>query len=111
VLQQPCATVELGIADAALGGTAVAPTLDGTVEVKVRNATQPGDQLRLRGRGLPELGSSRKGDLFVQFRVQVPKTLTPRQRELLEEFQAEEWALNNKPVASEKEGSAKEESA
>ena len=38
----------------------------------MRKATQPGDQLRLRGRGLPELGSSRIGDLFVQFRLKVP---------------------------------------
>ena len=82
--------VELPFVDAALGGTAVAPTLDGEVEVKVRKATQPGDQLRLRGRGLPELGSPRVGDLFVQFRVVVPKNLSDRQRELLEEFAKEE---------------------
>ena len=80
----------------AFGGTASAPTLDGSVEVKVRTATQPGDQLRLRGRGLPELGSPRKGDLFVQFRVVVPKTLSDRQRELLQEFAEEERSRNSK---------------
>ena len=56
----------------------------------MRKATQPGDQLRLRGRGLPELGSPRIGDLFVQFRVVVPKNLSDRQRELLEDFAKEE---------------------
>ena len=66
------------------------------VEVKVRKATQPGDQLRLRGRGLPELGSSRIGDLFVQFRLKVPKDLSDRQRELLEEFAEEENRKNGR---------------
>ena len=88
--------VELSFPDAALGGTAKAPTLDGEVEVKVRKATQPGDQLRLRGRGLPELGSSRIGDLFVQFRLKVPKDLSDRQRELLEEFAEEENRKNGR---------------
>lgn len=93
--------VELNVAEAALGGTAHAPTLDGSVEVKVRQPTQPGDQLRLRGRGLPELQTPFKGDLFVQFRVKVPKTMTPRQKELLEEFAEIERERNSKPVATE----------
>jgi DnaJ-class molecular chaperone len=37
--------------------------------IKVRKATQPGDQLRLRGRGLPELGSRIVGDLFIRFQA------------------------------------------
>ena len=82
--------VELGVTAAALGGVATAPTLDGKVEVKVRKATQSGDQLRLRGRGLPELGTGRTGDLFVKFRVVTPKHLSPRQAELLREFAEEE---------------------
>jgi DnaJ-class molecular chaperone len=83
--------VDLSIVEATLGGTAAAPTLEGNaVEVKVRKATQSGDQLRLRGRGLPELGVPRVGDLFVKFRVVVPKNVTPRQQELLREFAAEE---------------------
>ena len=80
---------------AALGGVATAPTLDGKVEVKVRKATQSGDQLRLRGRGLPELGTGRTGDLFVKFRVVTPKHLSPRQAELLREFAEEEERKKN----------------
>ena len=56
------------------GGTAVAPTLDGEVEVKVRKATQPGDQLRLRGRGLPELGSPRTATCSCSFEWWCPRT-------------------------------------
>ena len=87
--------VELGVTAAALGGVATAPTLDGKVEVKVRKATQSGDQLRLRGRGLPELGTGRTGDLFVKFRVVTPKHLSPRQTELLREFAEEEERKKN----------------
>ena len=87
--------VELGMTVAALGGVASAPTLDGKVEVKVRKATQSGDQLRLRGRGLPELGTGRTGDLFVKFRVVTPKHLSPRQAELLREFAEEEERKKN----------------
>ena len=67
-----------------------APTLDGDIEVKVRKTTQHGDQLRLRGRGLPRLGSVLLGDLFVRFSVSTPTNLSPRQEELLREFAEEE---------------------
>lgn len=84
--------VDLSFTEAALGGTASAPTLDesGDVQVKVRPATQTGDQLRLRGRGLPELGARRVGDLFVKFRVVTPKNMSDRQKQLLVEFANEE---------------------
>ena len=71
--------------------------MDGEVEVKVRKATQHGDQLRLRGRGLPVLGTALVGDLFVRFSVSTPANLSPRQEELLKEF-AEEEARKNAPA-------------
>jgi len=98
--------VELGVAAAALGGVATAPTLDGKVEVKVRKATQSGDQLRLRGRGLPELGTGRTGDLFVKFRVVTPKHLSPRQTELLREFAEEEERKKNPDARLEPRGAS-----
>ncbi len=97
--------VDLGIVDASLGGTAKAPTLDGDVQVKVRPATQSGDQLRLRGRGLPELGTPRIGDLFVKFRVVTPKKLSQRQMKLLKEFQDEETAKTLPPKPESKPSS------
>jgi molecular chaperone DnaJ len=67
------------------------PTLEGTTEVPVPPGTQPGDTLRLRGRGLPRIdGGSGSGDQFVRLAVQVPRSLTAKQRKALEEFGAEE---------------------
>ena len=75
---------------AALGGSVRVPTLEGgAAEVRIPSGTQPGDTLRLRGRGLPVPGgpAGMVGDLYVHLAVVVPRSLSPRQRELLEEFQ------------------------
>jgi molecular chaperone DnaJ len=56
----------------------------------VKSGTQSGEQVRLRGKGLPNVHDGRRGDLVVTVEVEVPKKLTPRQRELLEEFRAVE---------------------
>lgn len=93
-------SVDIPFATAALGGSVKAPSLDGDVEVKVRKATQHGDQLRLRGRGLPVLGTALVGDLFVRFGVSTPLHLSKRQEELLKEF-AEEEAKKNAPATAE----------
>jgi molecular chaperone DnaJ len=52
--------------------------------------------LRLRGKGVPSLKGGAKGDLHVQLRVETPRKLTKRQRELLEEL-GSTFALENKP--------------
>jgi len=98
-------SVDIPFATAALGGTVKAPTLDGDVEVKVRKATQHGDQLRLRGRGLPVLGTALVGDLFIRFGVSTPSHLSKRQEELLKEF-AEEEAKKNAPATTEEDSKA-----
>lgn len=97
--------VEIPFYTAALGGVTKAPTMDGDVEVKVRKTTQHGDQLRLRGRGLPVLGTALMGDLFVRFNVSTPANLNERQRELLNEFAEEENKKNATPVPSEEKDS------
>ncbi|MEK7388625.1 MAG: molecular chaperone DnaJ [Elusimicrobiota bacterium] len=80
-------TAPIDIAVAALGGTLDAPTIDGeTVKVKVAPGVQTGATLRVRERGMPKLHGRGRGDLLVQLRVETPRDLTPRQRELLEEF-------------------------
>ncbi len=67
------------------------PTLDGSLEVPVPPGTQPGDQLRLRGKGLPRVdGGSGVGDQFVRLSVVVPRSLTATQRRLLQQFGEEE---------------------
>jgi curved DNA-binding protein len=102
-------SVEIPFATAALGGTVKAPTMDGDVEVKVRKATQHGDQLRLRGRGLPVMGTPLIGDLFIRFGVSTPTNLSPRQEELLKEF-AEEESRKLAPVSSDADSSNEKDS-
>ncbi|XP_037441252.1 chaperone protein dnaJ GFA2, mitochondrial-like, partial [Triticum dicoccoides] len=80
----------LSMAQAVLGGTVTIPTLTGNVSVKVRQGTQPGEKVVLRGKGIKAKNSSSYGNHYVHFNIRVPTELTPRQRELMEEFDKEE---------------------
>jgi molecular chaperone DnaJ len=81
-------TETISVADAALGARIEVPTLEGTVEVTVPPGTQPDAVLRLRGKGLPELGGGRRGDLNVAVRVHVPESLTAEEREAYQRLRA-----------------------
>ncbi|PWN46164.1 hypothetical protein IE81DRAFT_355025 [Ceraceosorus guamensis] len=77
----------LPVHTAILGGRVRVPTLNGDVELRVPAGTQAGEEMLLRGRGVPNLlRRGDKGDLLVQFEVQVPRNLTKRQRELLQAY-------------------------
>ncbi|CAD6268287.1 unnamed protein product [Miscanthus lutarioriparius] len=80
----------LSIAQAVLGGTVTVPTLTGNVTVKVRQGTQPGEKVVLRGKGIKARNSSVFGNQYVHFNIRVPTEVTQRQRELIEEFDKEE---------------------
>jgi molecular chaperone DnaJ len=82
---------DLSIAQATLGTNIKVPTADGEdVDVEIKPGTQPGTEIRLRGRGVPHLRrQSVKGDLHVIANVTVPTKLSKRQRELLEQYAAE----------------------
>ena len=80
--------VQVNYAVAALGGTVAAPTLDGSKDLVVPAGTQAGDQLRFPGNGAPNVRSGRRGDQVLQVQIPVPKKLSERQRELLEELAA-----------------------
>ena len=77
----------LTFAQAALGAEVDVPSLGGVSQLKVPGGTQNGDQLRLRGKGMPALHGRGRGDLVYGVVVEVPRKLTARQKELLEEFQ------------------------
>ena len=79
--------VDLTIVQAALGATVAVPTLDGDVELEFAPGAQPGETRLLRGKGMPVLQGFGRGDHRIIVNVTVPKRLTPRQRELLEEFE------------------------
>ncbi len=70
-----------------LGGEIEVPTLiGGKVKMKIPQGTENGQVFRLKGNGIPYLGSYGKGDHLVKINIHVPKKLTPRQKELLKEF-------------------------
>ncbi len=79
-------TAPVSFADVALGAEVDVPTLEGREKLSVKAGTQSGEQLRVRGRGLPNVHDGRRGDLVVTVEVEVPKKLSSRQRELLTEF-------------------------
>lgn len=74
--------------DACLGTDIIVPTIDGDKTVIIRAGAQNGDRLRLKGLGAFVFGSRARGDQYIIIRVAIPRALTMRQRELLEEFSA-----------------------
>jgi molecular chaperone DnaJ len=78
--------VSVPFADAALGAKAEVPTPDGPVTVKVKPGTTDGTLLRVKGKGAPKLKGSGRGDLLARVKLNVPKKLNKKQRELLEEL-------------------------
>ena len=81
-------SVPITMVQAALGGEIEVPTLEGKVTLSVPEGTQSGKVLRLRGKGLPTLRASSRGDQLLHIFVEVPTRLSKRQRELLGEFAA-----------------------
>jgi molecular chaperone DnaJ len=77
----------VGLAQAALGTTIVVPTVEGEETVEVKAGTQPGTEIRLRGKGVPYLRrSGQRGDLHVLVDVEVPTKLSRAEREALEAY-------------------------
>lgn len=82
-------TKEISFAQAALGGEVNIETVDGDLKLRIPSGTQPGTAIRLRGKGVPHLHGQGRGDHYVRIKIAVPKHLTGKQRELLEEFETE----------------------
>ena len=75
-----------GFTQAALGAKVEVPTLTGKAELKIPPGTQHGQLFRLRGLGLPDVRTGRRGDELVQVLVEIPKKLNKKQQDLLREF-------------------------
>jgi molecular chaperone DnaJ len=71
---------------AILGAELSVPTLEGAVVMKIPPGTQSGTVFRLKGKGMPELRRKSVGDELVKVVVEIPRAVSPRQRELIEEF-------------------------
>lgn len=79
--------VPVSMATAALGGDIEVPTIDGgKARVRIPEGSQTGRQMRLRGKGMPQLRSRDSGDMVIELAVETPVNLSARQKELLREF-------------------------
>ena len=74
----------ISVLGAVLGTTLEVPTMNGVASVRVPAGTQPDAVIRLRGKGLPEFGARRRGDLYLRIHVSIPEKLTREERSLYE---------------------------
>ncbi len=89
--------VPISFVQAALGDEIEVPTLKGTQKLKIPPGTQPGHVFRLKHMGVPHLGRRGEGDQLIRIVVKVPTDLTPRQIEILKEFEAIEQEKKSSP--------------
>ena len=78
--------VPITVTDAVLGCKKEVPTLTGSVILDIDAGTQSGDQLRLRGKGIKDPTSSKKGDMYVVINVVIPSKLDRNQKNLFKEL-------------------------
>ena len=72
---------------AVLGDEVVIPTLEGKVKIKIKPGTQPGEVLRLRGKGVPDLNGYGRGDLLVNIGVYIPEKLNSQEKDMFSQMQ------------------------
>src|SRR5207302_10892940 len=89
--------VPISFVTAALGGEIRVTTLEGQAGLKIPPGTQSATTFKLRGKGVPSLNSSARGDLMVRVLVEVPTHLNGEQRKKLEEF-AGSCGEENSPI-------------
>src|SRR5882724_2528935 len=80
--------VPISMVQATLGGNIEVPTLDGKMaRINIPAGAQGGHQFRLRGKGMPIVRSTQRGDMYIEIMVETPVNLTAKQKELLKEFE------------------------
>lgn len=78
--------VRISYLDAILGTTIEVPTPEKNIKLKIKPGTQPNTMIRLRGFGVPSLNSRYKGDLYIIVKVEIPQTISQKERKLIEEL-------------------------
>jgi molecular chaperone DnaJ len=79
----------IGYPQAVLGVEMQIPTLEGPAMVRIHPGTQPGEIVRIKGKGMPRFRGYGKGDLVVRIGIEVPERITSQQRVLLEQLAKE----------------------
>jgi molecular chaperone DnaJ len=82
--------IPVSFTQAALGAKLDVPTLKGAEQMDLPPGTQHGEVFKLKGKGLPDLRSTRNGDELVQILIEVPRKLTEKQKQLLRDYSATE---------------------
>jgi molecular chaperone DnaJ len=80
------AELPISFCQAALGAEIEVPTLDGSTTLKIPRGTQPGETIKVAGKGVPFVQGYGRGDMFFLANVEIPKKITKKQEELLREF-------------------------
>lgn len=80
---------EISFSQAALGSDIEVETVDGVIKIRVPEGTEPGQLIRLKGKGIPHVGRGSRGDHYVKIKIVVPKKLSKNARRLLEELKNE----------------------
>lgn len=94
--------ISVSIAQAVLGGLVEINTLDGAERLKIPPGTQSESEFRIKGRGVPIINKSTRGDLYVKVKVAIPTRLTKEQKKIMED-----WTKVESPVEEEKDGFVK----
>jgi molecular chaperone DnaJ len=80
---------EISFSKASLGAEIEIETIDGPLKVNVPEGTESGQLIRLRGKGIAEIGGRGRGDHYLRVKIKVPKKLSKNARKLLEELDKE----------------------
>ena len=88
--------------------TVLVPTLDGKVELNIKPGTQPGDIFKLHGKGIPRPYERGKGDQLVRIVVEIPKSLTEHEKQLLTELEKDLNVKRGAPVGSGKKSNLRD---
>ncbi|MEZ4705220.1 MAG: molecular chaperone DnaJ [Bdellovibrionota bacterium] len=92
--------LSVGMVQACLGASVTVKTLDGEEKIEIPRASQNGDVLTLSGKGVPNLRNGRRGNLYVEIHMLVPKRLTHKQEQLLRDFAQESGESVSAPKES-----------
>lgn len=78
--------LDINFTQAALGDKIEIPTLDGNVKLKIPAGIQPGELIRLKGKGMPRLHGGGHGDMIIKVQVKVPKKMSWKQKKVIKEL-------------------------